>query len=146
MNQSTNGKIPVKYVLYAHYANLEKKDFQRWADGDGDKPAVLDGIAFLVSQFAALRDLLTAPGYEGLVVLFYAPGLTECFLGIEEGQTREELLKEHAALRFAQAVSSYIDGAAACRAPFVAARLTIGPVTSSGWCWRARAAHGPATP
>src|ERR1035438_2771467 len=110
MNQSTNGKIPVKYVLYAHYANLEKKDFQRWADGDGDKPAVLDGIAFLVSQFAALRDLLTAPGYEGLVVLFYAPGLTECFLGIEEGQTREELLKEHAALRFAQAVSSYIDG------------------------------------
>src|SRR5207245_2155965 len=104
-----NGKIQVRYVLYAHYANQEGPDFQKWADGKGEQPTSLPGIRFLVSHFPGLRDLLTAPGYEGLVVLFYAPGLTECFLGIEEGQTREELLQQHSSLRFAQAVSSYVD-------------------------------------
>ena len=99
-------KLPVKYVLYAHYANQEREDFKAWNDGRGTPAKELKGVSFLLSRFRSLRSLLTSPGYEGLVVLFYAPGLTECFDGI--GERREDLLKIHEPLRFAEAVSACV--------------------------------------
>jgi hypothetical protein len=92
MGQGADDKIPVKYVLYTHYANKEKQDFKCWNDGKGKPPAELDGIKFLISSVEELGDLLTSPGYEGLVVLFYAPGLAECLDGIEEGLSRDQLI------------------------------------------------------
>lgn len=108
MTRADANKIPVKYVLYSHYSHpQEKNDLKAWADGKGKPVEELEGVKFLLSRFASLQGLLTSPGHEGLVVLFFAPGLTECFDGIEE--KREDLLQAHAPLRFAEAVSDCVN-------------------------------------
>lgn len=61
MNQEA---IPVKYVLYSHYADREQDDFRDWKNG---KIPVrdLEGMTFLRAHLKAVRDLLTSPGHEG---------------------------------------------------------------------------------
>jgi hypothetical protein len=99
--------IPVKYVLYSHFGYNEKKDFEAWANGKGTPCDELDGVKFLAEHFTGLRELLTSPAYEGVLVLFYAPGFAECLDGIAQGKKRDELLVDEK-LRFADAVGRYV--------------------------------------
>jgi hypothetical protein len=99
--------LPIYYVLYTHYPELD--DFNQYAKY-GTPPGDLPGVDFLVQHLSGLRGLLTWPGYEGLLVLFYAPGLAECLRGIANQQTREQLIDTCKELEFADAVHKYIDG------------------------------------
>jgi len=100
---TTQYPIPVRYVLYSHYP--EGKDFDSYKPEKG--PAELERVKSLVQHLPGLRGLLTWPGYEGLLVLFYAPGFAECLDGIAEGKDEETLL-EIPRLRFASAVQTYL--------------------------------------
>src|SRR5438045_2544765 len=105
MTEVSDDKIPVKYVLYSHYP--EKKDFQAWEQGQGEQPFELEGVQVIISPTRSLRELLTSPGHEGLLVLFYAPGLRKCFDGIEQGKTVKQLLEEPE-LQFAKEVQKHV--------------------------------------
>jgi len=96
--------IPVKYVLYSHFGYREADDLKAWANGKGTPCDELDGVRFLAEHLTGLRELLASPAYEGILVLFYAPGFAECLRGIEQGKKRDELLAEYEKLRFADAV------------------------------------------
>jgi hypothetical protein len=115
--------VPVKYVLYSHYAFNEKKDFQAWKDGTPISDLV--GVKFLLDHLRGLRELLTSPAYEGLLVLFYAPGFADCFDGIERGKDLETLVQESKPLQFGRAVGEWIaetlyeDQELSCRLRFV---------------------------
>ncbi len=97
--------LPVRYVLYTHYP--EGNDFQYYRKNT--PVSDLPGVKFLVKHFSNLQGLLTWPGYEGLLVLFYSPGLDECLTGIANYKSREDLEKLCEQLEFAQAVHDYID-------------------------------------
>src|SRR6266480_2480901 len=103
--------LPVRYVLYTHFpegtdfeAFLEQK--KHLSDHGNWKHEVsgLDGVRSLVSHLEGLRGLLTWPGYEGLLVLFYAPGLAECLDGIADRRSEPYLRKNCLKLRFAKTV------------------------------------------
>jgi hypothetical protein len=96
--------LPVKYVLYTHYA--EGTDFEYYREGK--PPSDLAGVKYLVRHLSGLRGLLTWPGYEGLLVLFYSPGLVECLAGITHHDNIEEL-KSCKELEFSEAVRKYVD-------------------------------------
>lgn len=101
---TTQYPIPVRYVLYSHYP--EGKDFDSYASGK--KPFELDGVQSLVRHLAGLRGLLTWSGYEGLLVLFYAPGFAECLEGIAAGEDKTTLTQRYKELEFASAVQTYL--------------------------------------
>jgi hypothetical protein len=100
--------IPVKYVLYSHFGYREAEDLKAWANGKGTPCDKLDGVIFLAEHLTGLRELLTSPAYEGVLVLFFAPGFAECLDGIAQGKKRDELLTEYEKLRFADAVGRYV--------------------------------------
>lgn len=108
----SNNAIPVKYVLFSHYGHLEKEDFK--AFHQNDLPiAGLRGVSYLLDHIRGLKELLTSPGHEGILVLFYASGY-ERFLkdlagavqeGPVEGSPPDDGLNR---LNFAQAVATYV--------------------------------------
>jgi hypothetical protein len=102
----TEYPVPVRYVLYTHYP--EGNDFKEYRDNKTPTPE-LSGVKFLVDHLKGLRGLLTWPGYEGLLVLFYSPGLAECLAGIG-AHTDVKVLEETCdELKFTKAVRDYLD-------------------------------------
>lgn len=99
--------LPVRYVLYTHYPHDNDWSEYRLRK---TKPDKLEGVQFLVTHLSGLQGLLTWPGYEGLLVLFYAPGLAECLAGIAEHRSIEELERTCPALTFAKSVHNHIEG------------------------------------
>ncbi len=97
--------LPVRYVLYSHYP--EDKDFEIHRN-ENKKTHQLPGVQALVSHFKNLTGLLNWPGYEGLLVLFYAPGLSNCLEGIANRKSETELVQSTEKLRFARAVETYL--------------------------------------
>jgi len=100
-------QVTVKYVLYSHYGAFERSDFEKFKKGSSVEE--LDGIKHLEKHFRGLKELLTTPGHEGLLVLFYAPGFAEFLTGIAKGQKISELIEEHQCLKFASNFSSCIE-------------------------------------
>lgn len=105
MSLTTENSTPVRYVLYSHYP--EGDDLKHYDEGRVG-PDRLEGVQYLVKHFKGLRGMLTWPGYEGLLVLFYAPGLAKCLTGIGRGKSLNELVRDHVELRFASEVDKYI--------------------------------------
>jgi hypothetical protein len=107
----TDRAIPVKYVLYTHYWQTEREDMKEHFTNHV-KVERLPGLNQLVSYFPGLRQLLTASGHEGILVLFYTPGyawfldaLTRSDLEKRLAESTDEAAK---ALRFARAAGNYI--------------------------------------
>lgn len=109
---SAGEAIAVKYVLYTHYWQQEKEDFQKYRPGQtafGDLTVAQD----LMAHFNGLRSLLTAPGHEGMLVIFYASGYTRFLEALAKGEDISDLLNGPAdedcnRLCFARDVSTYI--------------------------------------
>src|SRR5688500_17791021 len=89
----------VKYVLYTHYGHREADDFRAWSDGTPANELV--GVRYLAGHLNGLHELLTSPAYEGILVMFYAPGFSDCLDGIAMGRARDELLAQNDRIRFA---------------------------------------------
>ncbi|MGZ8845655.1 MAG: hypothetical protein ACXW3C_04245 [Pyrinomonadaceae bacterium] len=100
---TTEHAFPVKYVLYSHYP--EGDDLKAYPER---KVEELDGVKDLVRHLKRLQGLLTWTGFEGLLVLFYAPGLAECLDGIQSRKTKEDLERNCKGLQFARAVDTYL--------------------------------------
>lgn len=105
-------QVAVKYVLYSHYTYREKEDFQEYQAGNAIEK--LSGLQHLERHFRGLRELLTAPGHEGLLVLFYSPGF-EDYLDAKVDdpargvtRSREQLLSAFERLRFGAAVATCV--------------------------------------
>src|SRR6266849_244110 len=98
---TTEYPFPVSYVLYSHYP--EGDDVEKYP-----QTAVcdLDGVKALVGHLKKLKGLLTWPGFEGLLVLFYAPGLAKCLDGIASRKSKEHIEQNCEELEFARAVDS----------------------------------------
>ncbi|MEO5360861.1 MAG: hypothetical protein H7843_10515 [Nitrospirota bacterium] len=99
-------KTPIKYVLYTHYAAYENKDFETYKIKK--KVNGLSGVQRLVEHFRGLKELLTTPGHEGLLVMFYAPGFADFLQGIADGKNISELLSENVNLQFARDVAEHV--------------------------------------
>ena len=97
---------PVRYVLYTHYFYQEAEDFAAWCSGT--TPDQLVGVGYLTQHLEGLCELLTSPAYEGILVMFYAPGFADCLDGIAMGEQRDELLAQNKAIRFAAEVGQWI--------------------------------------
>src|SRR5213596_3376824 len=100
---TTKYRLPVRYVLYSHYP--EQQDFDTYSKGT--PPQELAGVQYLIDHLNGLQGLLTWPGYEGLLVLFYSPGLAKCLELIESIKTSSDLIQECKELEFASAVETY---------------------------------------
>src|SRR5882724_1172899 len=98
--------FPVKYVLYSHYPEGidDLKDYPEKKVWD------LDSVKDLVRHLKRLQGLLTWSGFEGLLVLFFAPGLAECLDGIASRKSKEELEENCKGLQLARAVDTYLQG------------------------------------
>ena len=96
----------VKYVLYTHYAYRDADDFAAWSSGT--PPNDLVGVQYLAEHLKGLRELLTSPAYEGILVMFYAPGFADCLDGIARGKQRGELLAQNNRIRFAAEVGQSV--------------------------------------
>lgn len=94
--------IPIKYVLYTHYSRQEGKDFGVWkreknqAQNGKSKDWFkdwhkLEGIQYLIQHFKELNNLLSSPAYEGLLVVFYAPGFPEFLNYMAKPEYRDAL-------------------------------------------------------
>jgi len=107
MAYENDNKIKVKYVLYSHYAYNDEHDFKDWSDRDDPSNlSGLKGILYLESRLKELGELLDHGGQEGLLVLFYKPGLKECFDAIAAGLPLDD---NRSRLEFAKEVRSYVD-------------------------------------
>jgi hypothetical protein len=95
--------FPVKYVLYSHYP--EDNDLEAYPE---KRVSELESVKSLVHHLKRLQGLLTWTGFEGLLVLFFAPGLADCLDGIEDGKSKEDLEKDCKGLQFARAVDTYL--------------------------------------
>jgi hypothetical protein len=104
---STEYPLHVRYVLYTHYP--EGNDFNQYRDY-GTSPSELPGVRFLVKHLSGLHGLLTWPGYEGVLVLFYSPGLDECLDGIANHLSIARLKTTCKELEFVKTVHDYVDG------------------------------------
>jgi hypothetical protein len=107
-----SGAGSVRYVLYSHYGYNEREDFSAYQRGD--KVEALEGVRRLLSHCRSLGELLTTPGHEGLLVLFFATGY-ERFLqalakqkpeNIEDLVSRDDL--DSRPLRYVQEVAGYL--------------------------------------
>lgn len=99
-------QVTVKYVLYSHYGAYEQSDSVKFKNGTAIED--LEGIMHLEKHFRALKELLTTPGHEGLLVIFYAPGFAEFLSGIARGNTIENLIQKDPDLKFADAFSNCV--------------------------------------
>lgn len=102
---ATEYPISVRYVLYSHYP--EGGDFSDYSSSKN--PSQLTRVKLLAKHLTGLRGLLTWPGYEGLLVLFYAPGFAKCLEGIARGEDEITLLQTYKELEFARAVETYLN-------------------------------------
>jgi hypothetical protein len=106
-------KRPIRYVLYSHYAYKEKDDFEAYQKGT--PVAALDGVRHFLLHTRGLKELLAAPGHEGLLVLFYAPGYEKFLERLAQGGSLEALARpaggdvESQPLEFAGNVARYIE-------------------------------------
>src|SRR5436190_2037401 len=98
--------FPVRHVLYSHYGAYEKPDHEAFAAGTPVQN--LQCVKHLEQHFRGLRELLTTPGYEGLLVLFYAPGFAEFLSGIANGRNQQQLINENESLKFASEVAQCV--------------------------------------
>ncbi len=101
---------PVRYVLYSHYGKDDGSDRRAYVESGKDRSCIPDlpGVKYLVSHFRGLRELLTAPGHEGALVLFYAPGYREFLDGEARGRDPDALLQGEPALQFARDVQDHV--------------------------------------
>jgi len=99
-------EVTVKYVLYSHYGANERSDFESFLKGM--PPDKLQGVQHLEQHFRGLKELLTSPGHEGLLVLFYAPGFAEFLKGIADRKSQEDLINKTDSLRFATVVANCV--------------------------------------
>jgi hypothetical protein len=109
-----NDPPPVKYALYSHYMAHQNEDFKAFTERN-TPPESLAGVIYLQNHFRGLRELLTTPGHEGLLVLFYAPdeSYMQFLQGIadkEQGTSDASLKKRYESLRFADAVAECVRG------------------------------------
>lgn len=100
--------LPIRHVLYSHYAAHEDEDHKAFSEGT--PPGKLRVVQHLEAHRRGLAELLGTPGYEGILVLFYAPGFAEFLTGIAHGKSDEQLLQENESLRFAAAVARCVRG------------------------------------
>ena len=117
--------LPVRYVLYTHYPEThhpEGNDFIHYRD-HGVMPRDLPGVRFLVKHLAGLRGLLTWPGYEGVLVLFYSPGLGECLEGIANHVPIKSLRNTFRELEFGKAVADHLHSVISHEYPELVPRL-----------------------
>jgi hypothetical protein len=99
--------FPIRHVLYCHYGAFEKDDFAE--HGKGCPAAALPGVKHLQNHLQSLKELLTTPGHEGMLVIFYyAAGLPELVQGIEARLDKEQLLERWDCLRFAAGVADEV--------------------------------------
>jgi hypothetical protein len=96
----------VKYVLYSHFTYHEGEDFEAFKVGT--PVAELDGLRHLEQHFRGLRELLTSPGHEGLLVLFYTPGFEEFLAGVVDRRTPQDLVAASESLHFAAEVAASV--------------------------------------
>lgn len=94
-------QLAAKYVLYSHYSYEEDSDFKTFEQSH--TTSELKGIAWLNDHLRGLAELLKTPGYEGVLVLFYAPGFLEFLAGVEKQKEKSQLRAESSKLRFAEA-------------------------------------------
>jgi hypothetical protein len=80
----------VKYILYSHYGYREGDDFAAYKAGVA--PDDLEGVKYLFRHLRGLRELLNAPGHQGLLVLFYAPGYERFLEGLAHQEDDARLL------------------------------------------------------
>jgi hypothetical protein len=110
----SDSAIPVKYILYSHYGYGESDDLKDYKNGT--PPEELRGVRYLCSHLRGLDELLNAPGHQGLLVLFYAPGYERFLSALKRGESETELLDDAnphddlgiAKLRFASAVANCV--------------------------------------
>jgi len=65
----SEGTLAVKYVLYSHSWMHEKDDFTALAKGA--RPRDFPSVVELLAHLRGLKELLNAPGHEGMFVIFY---------------------------------------------------------------------------
>lgn len=98
---------PVRYVLYSHYGTYEGAD--KAAFDRGQPPAQLEGVVHFARHLRSLKELLTTPGHEGMLVLFYyAPGLSDFMQGVQSGNCRQKMLDSSTDLSFANCVAQHV--------------------------------------
>ena len=100
----SDGALAVKYVLYSHSWMHEKSDFA--ALKEGKEPRDFPSVLELRSHLRGLKELLNAPGHEGIFVIFYAPGY-EQFLGSISDKNRQ-IIENDPGLRLAQIVADCV--------------------------------------
>jgi len=93
-------------VLYSHFSFYEEADFKSF----NEKRPIQDsrGLALLKKQLPGLRELLTSPGYEGLLVLFYARGLQKFMHAVQERMPAERMTEQYPELKFSAAFSNEV--------------------------------------
>lgn len=99
--------IPVKYVLFSHYWMTERDDMKARFDKHVEVEN-LPGLNDLVGYFRGLRQLLTAPGHEGILVLFYSPGYALFLDSLGGGAADVAAAKGAKELKFASEAAAYI--------------------------------------
>lgn len=104
----------IRYVLYSHYARSEKADFELWKINPTSNTNNYTAVSYLRDHLNGLEQLVTTPANEGLVVLFYSPGFPEFLfslmdLTVRGDALRNELLRRHIELQFAQTVAKSVD-------------------------------------
>lgn len=103
----SDGVLAVKYVLYSHSWMHEKKDFEQSAAGAD--PRQLPSVVELLTHLQGLKELLNAPGHEGIFVIFYAPGYERFLAAISSNeQNIKQIIEADQGLRLARTVSECV--------------------------------------
>src|SRR4051794_23681222 len=88
-----NNGSDVRYVLFSHYAYKDGEKEDQLAFQRGTPAEELEGVQWLVKHLRGLEELLTCPGHQGMLVLFYAPGYQEFLDGLVRSETDERLMR-----------------------------------------------------
>ncbi|MFH2003076.1 MAG: hypothetical protein ABIK28_25640, partial [Planctomycetota bacterium] len=101
--------IPLQYILYSHYGAFEGADLMAYKTGTPlDR---LPSVENIQMHLRGLQELLTTPGHEGMLVLFYyAPGLLDFLKGLELLYDDKKLLATYESLRFSSLVAECVRG------------------------------------
>jgi hypothetical protein len=75
------------------------------------KPQDLPSVVELLAHLRGLKELLTAPGHEGMFVIFYAPGYERFLAAVSSNeQNIREVIASDDGLCLARTVSDYVRG------------------------------------